>query len=479
MTAGNRLIQRSTLIASSLAVVVVMLNVAAVNPALPSLQQAFQTSTTDLQWVVNVYNIVFAALLLVGGLLGARLGFRRVLLGGLALGAFGAVLTALAPSYAVVLLGRGITGVGASLVQPATLVLLTLAFSDPAARARAIGLWAGVSGLGIAVGPVLGGVLVDAFGWTAVFWTLVLAGAVTWAASLWGTRESPRFAARRVDLPGLLLVVLTLGSLIYGLTQGNGLGWGSPLVLGCLLGAGVLFALFLWVEGREQHPLVDLGLFRNLTFTASNLGGLLIFFGPFSLLVFFTLLLQGVMRYSATRAGLIIVFFPLGAALGSVLGGHLTARRGTRLTATLGLGLIGLATLVLVRVSLRTTGWDLWWNFAVMGLGVGLSLGALTTAAMASAPRDQMSQASSLLSALRQVGAALGIALLGAVIALHPGEDEAAFLGGLRDALWLAGGVLLLSAPAVWWAMGRPEGEGRPAGGTLTAPVQDAASQEG
>ncbi|WP_216329681.1 MFS transporter [Deinococcus aestuarii] len=479
MTAADPRAQRSTLIASSLAVVVVMFNVAAVNPALPSLQQAFQTTPTDLQWTVNVYNITYAALLLVGGLLGARLGFRRVLLGGLAVGVLGALLTALAPSYGLVLLGRGVAGLGSALVQPATLVLLTLAFSEPAARARAIGVWAGVSGVGIAVGPVLGGVLVDAFGWTSVFWTLVLAGAGTGWVALWGTRETPVLAVRRLDLPGLVLVVLTLGSLIYGLTQGNGLGWGSPVVLACLLGAGVTFALFLWVEGRAQAPLVDLGLFRNPTFTAANLGGLLIFFGPFSLLVFFTLLLQGALHFSATRAGLITAFFPLGSALGSALGGRLTARRGARLTATLGLSLIGLATLLLVRVSLGMTGWDLWWNFALMGLGVGLSLGALTTAAMASAPRDQLSQASSLLNALRQVGVALGIALLGAVIARHPGQGEAAFLGGLHDALWLAGGVLVLSAPAVWWAMGWRGVDRRSTGITLTAPVKDTAPRKG
>ncbi|MFC4427073.1 MFS transporter [Deinococcus navajonensis] len=453
MTAADARAQHTTLIASSLAVVVVMLNVAAVNPVLPSLQLSFHVNTAGVQWVATIYNMAFAALLLVGGLLGARLGFRRVLLGGLGLGALGAALTAVAPSFAFVLLGRGVTGLSSALVQPATLVLLTLAFSEPAARARAIGLWAGVSALGIAVGPVLGGILVDAFGWTSVFWTLVLAAAGTGVVAWWGTRESLIPEPARLDLTGLVLVVLTLGSLIYGLTQGNRLGWASPVVLGCLLGAGLLFSLFLQVERRARPPLVDLALFRNPSFTAANLGGLLVFFGPFSLLVFFTLLLQGVLHFSATRAGLIIAFFPLGAALGSTWGGHLTARRGARFTATVGLSVIGLATLLLGRVSLTVTGGALWWNFALLGVGVGLSLGALTTAAMASAPREQLSQASSLLNALRQVGVALGIAVLGAVIARHPGEGAGAFLAGLHDALWLAGGVLLLSAPMVWWAM--------------------------
>lgn len=466
-------LQRSTLIASSLAVVVVMFNVAAVNPALPALQRTLQISPTDVSWVVNVYNIVYAAFLLVGGLLGARFGFRRILLAGLIVGVAGALLAALAPSFGVVLLGRGISGLSSALVQPASLVLLTLAFSEPAARARAIGLWAGVSGLGIAIGPVLGGVLVDAFGWTSVFWTLALASMTVGWVARWGTRPSPALPARPIDLTGLILITFTLAALIYGLTQGNGLGWTSPAVLACLGGAGVTFTLFVWVQRRVQAPLVPLNLFRNPAFAAANLGGLVVFFGPFSLLVFFTILLQGVLQFTATRAGLITALFPLGTALGSTLGGRLTAQRGERLTATLGLGLTGLGILLLTSVSLTMTGWDLWWKFALMGLGVGLSLGALTTAAMANAPQEQLSQASSVLNALRQVGVALGVAVLGAVIARHGGGTGPAFLSGLRSALWLTGITLLLSAPALWWAMGRTTWIGR----ARPAPLPDLTSQ--
>ncbi|GGJ77690.1 MFS transporter [Deinococcus aquiradiocola] len=476
MNESRTTLQRSTLIASSLAVVVVMFNVAAVNPALPALQRTLQIAPTDVPWAVNVYNIVYAAFLLVGGLLGARLGFRRTLLAGLTVGAAGALLAALAPSFNAVLLGRGISGLSSALVQPASLVLLTLAFTEPAARARAIGLWAGVSGLGIAIGPVLGGVLVDAFGWTSVFWTLALASlTVGWIARR-GTRPTAALPAKPIDLTGLILITFTLAALIYGLTQGNGLGWTSPAVLACLTGAGIAFTLFVWVQRHVQAPLVPLNLFRNPAYTAANLGGLVVFFGPFSLLVFFTILLQGVLHFTATRAGLITALFPLGTALGSTLGGRLTARRGERLTATLGLSLTGLGILLLTGITLTMNGWDLWWKFALMGLGVGLSLGALTTAAMASAPQDQLSQASSVLNALRQVGVALGVATLGAVIARHPGGSGSAFLFGLRDALWLAGTALLVGAPALWWAMGRTTwtGPARPP----HHPVQDLTATE-
>lgn len=455
-------LQRGILTASSLAVIVVMLNVSIVNPALPTLGRVFGVGAHDVPWVANVYNIVFAATLLAGGLLGDRFGFRRVLVAGLTLGVVGAVICALAPTFPVLLAGRALQGLSSAVIQPATLVLLTLAFTESAARARAIGLWAGVSGLGIAVGPLLGGTIIDTLGWSAVFWTVAATALVTLAFTLTRTRDLSAPRERPIDIPGLILAAVALATLAYGLSQGNVLGWGSTTVLTCLGVAVIAAALFLAAEGRSPHPLVDLTLFRNRAYTTANVGSLLASLGPFGLLVFITLFLQGMQGYSATRAGIVTALFPIGIGLASPLGGRLIARAGVRGVGAAGLAVIGAGLLLVLGLRLGASPLGLAAEFFVMGVGTGLANAALTTAAVSSAPAAQASQASSVLSAMRQVGVALGIAAWGALVA-RGGEGAGGFLNGLHGGAAVVGAVLLIGAAGVWAGLGpRAATPGRP-----------------
>ncbi|GAA5437871.1 multidrug resistance protein Stp [Deinococcus aquaticus] len=446
-------LQRAVLIASSLAVVVVMLNVSIVNPSLPTLGRVFGVGAHDVPWVANVYNIVFAATLLAGGLLGDRFGFRRALLWGLTLGVVGAVTCALASSFPALLVGRALQGLSSAVIQPATLVLLTLAFTESGARARAIGVWAGVSGLGIAAGPLLGGTIIDTLGWSAVFWTVAVTALVTLTFTLGRTRALGTPSPRPIDVPGVILAASALASLAYGLSQGNVLGWGSAPVLGCLGLAAVTSALFLRTEGRARHPLVDLTLFRNRAFTTANVGSLLAAFGPFGLLVFITLFLQGTQGYSATRAGLVTALFPIGVGVSSPLGGRLIARAGARGVGAAGLAVIGAGLLLVLGLHLGGsplgTALGLASEFFVMGIGTGLANAALTTATVSAAPAAQASQASSVLSAMRQVGVALGIAAWGALVA-RGGGGTPGFLNGLHAGAAVIGTLLLIGAGGVW-----------------------------
>lgn len=455
--ADSASLQRATLTASSLAVIVVMLNVSIVNPALPTLGRVFGVGAHDVPWVANVYNIVFAAMLLAGGLLGDRFGFRRVLLAGLTLGVVGATISALAPSFGVILAGRALQGLSSAVIQPATLVLLTLAFTDGAARARAIGLWAGVSGLGIAVGPLLGGTIIDTLGSAAVFWTVAATALGTLLFTARRTRELAPPRPRPIDVPGVILAVTALATLAYGLSQGNVLGWSSAPVLACVGTALLAAALFVAVEGRSPHPLVDLTLFRHRAFTTANVGSLVASFGPFGLLVFITLFLQGVEHVSATRAGLITALFPIGIGVASPLGGRLVSRIGVRGVGAGGLALIGVGLLLVLGLRVGASPVILAAEFFVMGVGTGFANSALTTATVSSAPAAQASQASSVLAAMRQMGVALGIATWGALIA-RSGDGSVGFLAGLHSAAVVIGAVVLAGAAGVWIGLSSPAG---------------------
>lgn len=448
---GDTRRERLTLMAASLGLVLVMLNVSMVNPALPAIRVALGGGALGQQWAVNAYNLVFASLLLLGGLLGDRYGHRRVLLAGLSVSVAAALAGALAPTIGVLLAARAVQGLGSALIQPATLALITATFTDPSARAKALGLWGAVSGLGIAIGPLAGGVLVDMLSWRAVFLAMVPVGLLTVLVTLAGVRETLADATRRPDLAGLGLIVASLVALSLGLSEGQRLGFAAPATLALLGGAVLAFAAFLAVEARVAAPLIDLAAFRRPAFAAANVGGLLAFFGSFPLLTYFGIYLQQERGQSATQAGLLILIFPLAFAGASVVGARLLARLGARLPATVGALIAAAGALGLAMFDGGAPTTALWWRVLLLGAGVGVSMSALTTAAVSSVGPGRTGMAASVLGALRQVGTALGIAVLGVVIVVISGDGPTA-LPGLRIAALIAAGVLLTaSASAARW----------------------------
>jgi MFS transporter, DHA2 family, methylenomycin A resistance protein len=422
-----------------------MLNVSMVNPALPTLRESLGGGTLGQQWAVNAYNLVFASLLLLGGLLGDRYGHRRVLLGGLGVSVIGAIAGAVAPTIGALLGARAVQGLGSALIQPATLAVLTYTFVEPRAQAKALGLWGAVSGLGIAIGPLAGGLLVDSLGWRAVFLAMTPVGLLTALITLVGVHETPTGSRQRADLAGLALVVVTLAALSLGLSEGQRLGFATPATLALLGGSALAFAAFLVVEVRTVAPLVDLNAFRRPSFAAANLGGLLAFFGTFPLLTYLGIYLQQERGLSATQAGLLILIFPLAFAAASIIGARLLARFGTRTPVVVGMlvsmaGALGLGWIDPIAPTVA-----LWWRVLLLGAGVGLSMSALTTAAVSSVASERTGMAASVLGALRQIGAALGIAVLGVAITTAS-DGGATTLPGLRLAALIEAAVLATAA---------------------------------
>ncbi|MFF0293749.1 MFS transporter [Kitasatospora sp. NPDC004614] len=392
-----------------------MLDNVIVNIALPRIGRDLDTGISGLQWVAEGYSLVYAALLLTGGTLGDRFGRTRVFRVGLALFTVGSAAAALAGDIGVLVAARMLQGVGAALLTPGSLAILGQVFTDEKERARAIGLWSGVSALGLSIGPVIGGPMVDAFGWASVFWINVPVGLV---ALVLAFRVLPVIAPRerRIDLTGLALSAAGLGALVYGLIEGPGRGWTDPVVLACGAAAVVLLAVFVAVELRSAEPMLELRLFRDRVLAGAQLSGLMVSFGMFGALFFLPLMLQGVMRWSPTDAGYAGLPMTAVIMLAAPLSGRLTARHGTRLPLVLGISLcaVGLGGLSLYDGHAHY--WSYVWTLVVLGFGMGLTFTPVSIAVLQRVAPAQTGMASATINTLRELGGVLGIAVLGAVL---------------------------------------------------------------
>lgn len=442
--------ERRTLIAASTALVMVMLNVSIVSTALPAIAADLGGGLLGQQWIVNAYNVVLAAFLMLGGLLGDRFGHRRILRVGLYLGIGASIAAAIAPTIGILIGARAVQGIASAFTQPATLALITYTFSEPRARAKALGLWGAISGLGIAIGPILGGMLVDTLGWRTVFLAIAPVGIAALFSTRNGVRETP-MQMRRIDRAGLALLTLTLATFILGLSEGQRIGFATLAAVGLLGTALIAFGLFLFVERRTDSALVDLAAFRNPPFAVANLNGLLAFFGSFPLLTYLGIHLQQEIGFSATQTGLLILLFPVAFAGASIGGARLLARVGPRMPTIIGMLISAAGALALAWNGVGANPNSVGWYVMLLGLGVGLSMSSLTTTAIGAVSLARSGMASSLLGVLRQVGTALGIAALGVVVARNA-DPEA----GLRLAAALAAVVLIIAAGnAARWLPGR------------------------
>ncbi|MFD8864596.1 DHA2 family efflux MFS transporter permease subunit [Streptomyces sp. NPDC059590] len=435
----------------------VLLDSTIVGAALPDMQLRLHTQLNGLQWIVDAYVLLVAMLLLSGGVFADRFGRKRVFLAGVVVFTVASGMCAAAPSIGWLIVGRVAQGIGAAALSPASLALLAAAYPVPQERVKAIGLWAGFSGIGLAAGPLAGGILVDAFGWPAIFLVNAPIGAVLLLAGLRVLGESRNPDAPAIDIPGTVLSVLGVGALAYGLIEGGSLGWTSPVILGSFAAAVVILAVFVAVEGRSSTPMLPLRLFRQRLFTVSNTAMVVVGFALMGSSFFFSQFFVYVQGSSVLLAGLETLPASLAMVIVSPYAGRLAAKYGFRIVVTTGLALAGLGLLALGSVHADTGYGNVWWRLAVVGIGFALTMSPLTGAAIQAVSPQEGGLASGISSTTRQIGAVLGVAVLGAIVRTRE-ADGASFEAGLNSAFVAAGAVTMAGAvfTGLWLVKSEP-----------------------
>lgn len=469
---GNR--ARASLAVVSFGLFLAVVSTTVLSVALPAIGRALHAGPTGLEWVVDAYVIVYASLLVLGGVLGDRLGRKGLFVAGVAIFGSGSLICGLAPSLGVLLAGRVLAGLGAALLVPGSLTIIRAVFADPKARAAAIGLWSTSSGVALAVGPPLGGVLVDAAGWRWVFLAnaplcgLLLAAAARFLPRLARTRASHGF-----DWGGAVLSTVAVAALAVAVIEGQSGGWTSRLVLiAFALGTGAMTEFVLW-ERWVRGPLIDVSLFARRAFAAANIAAFVVFFAFVGAIVYFSAYFQQVQGRSALAAGLDVAAIGVAYALAATVSGRLIARVGERLPLLAGLLISGVATLGLLRLGTGTGIGAVWWNFALLGAGIGLCGTPMSTIAMSAVDVPAAGMASAIVNSMRQVGQVFGVAVLGALVyaRVAPGNaggrlspaGAALFVAGLHQAIWVCG-LALLAVAALAAALLNPRGALQPKG---------------
>jgi EmrB/QacA subfamily drug resistance transporter len=410
---------------------VVIMGNTILNVAIPTVQRELDATQGELQWAIDAYILVFAGLLFSWGVLGDRHGRRRVLLIGLGVFALGSVFAAFSGS-AVELIGwRAVMGIGGAAVQPTTLAVITNVF-PPRERGRAIGVWAGTAGIGVAGGPLAGGAVLEHFWWGSVFLVGVPVAVLGIAAVLFFVPESKDPNPGRLDIPGVLLSIGALAGLVYGIIRGgSGKGWTTPGVLVPLLGGLLLLALFVWIQRRSTHPALDVSLFRNPAFSAAAGALGLNFFALLGATFYLVFYLQGVRGLTPLQSGAALIPVALGMALMAPRSSGLAERFGAKAVCASGFLLIALSFVGIQLLGLTSPVWLLLVILSVQGLGMGAVMAPATESIMSVVPREKAGAGAAVNNSVRQVGGALGVAILGSVLA----ASYAAHLGSAVDVL--------------------------------------------
>ncbi|MFI8487495.1 MFS transporter [Streptomyces rubrogriseus] len=463
-TVGSRPDRAVLLTVTCLGQFMVLLDNTIVGAALPDMRESLHTRLTGLQWIVDAYVLLVAMLLLSGGVFADRFGRKRVYLTGVAVFTVASLLCSLAPSLGWLVAGRMLQGIGAAALSPASLALLAAAHPVPQERVRAIGLWAGISGIGLAAGPVVGGVLTDAFGWPAVFLVNLPIGVVLVLVGLRHLGESRNPGAPAIDVPGTVLSVPAVGVLTYGLIEGGARGWTSPVILGSFATAVILLAAFVAVEARRDAPMLPLRLLRQRLFTVSNTAMVVVGFALMGSSFFFSQFFVYVQGSSVLRAGLQTLPMSVAMVIVSPYAGRLAARYGFRVVVTAGLALAALGLLALGTVHADTGYGNVWWRLGLAGAGFALAMSPLTGAAIQAVSPQEGGLASGISSTTRQIGAVLGVAVLGAVVRTRQ-SGGASFETGLNSAFLVAGTVTAATAvfTGLWLTRSRPAKDSTPA----------------
>jgi EmrB/QacA subfamily drug resistance transporter len=467
-----------TLAAVSIGLFMIMLDNTVVNVALPSMRNSLHMTLSELEWVVAGYALTFAAFMLSGGKLADFVGRRVIFMFGLAVFTGASLACGLAPNGGFLIGARVVQGLGGALMNPATLSIITATF-PPRERGKAIGIWAGVSALALAIGPLVGGVLTEHVNWNWIFFINVPVGIIgILSAPLFIDESRDQSAEQRLDVPGLVTSAVGLFSLTYGFIEANRYGWTSGRILGAFAVAAIALFVFVALELRQRLPMLDLSMFRNRTFSGANTAMLFVGLAMFGTFFYVSLYMQNVLSYSPVQTG--ASFLPMTLLIIALAPrmGALSDRVGSRWLVGVGMTLLAMMLLYYSELGAAVSFWVLLPGLLLGGIGMGMTMTPVTAAAMSAVAVDKAGVGSAVLNSARQVGGSLGIAVMGAIVAstsaasLKAGDSpKIAYLHGFHDSLRV--GALLCVAGAVVSVLAIRKIEHRHA--TAPAPVVEAA----
>ncbi len=441
-----------TLAALSFALFMIMLDNTVVNVALPSIQKDLGIGISELEWVVTAYALSFAVFLLSGGKLADRYGRRRVFLIGLAIFTLSSLACGLANGAGVLIGARIVQGVGAALMMPATLSIISAVF-PPRERGAAIGIWAGVSAMALAIGPLVGGILAEKASWSWIFFINVPVGILGFIAGLILIPESrDTSAVQRLDLPGLVTSGVAVFALTYALIEANTYGWTSARIIGLFVLFAVSLTAFIVLELRQRMPMLDLKLFKNGTFAGANTVALMVSLAMFGVFFYISLFMQNILGYSAIKAG--ATFLPMTVLIIVVapVAGMLSDKLGSRWLMAGGMLLVAGSLVIFAQLNTASDFWDILPGLLIGGVGMALTMSPMTSAALSAVSVDKAGVASGVLNTFRQVGGSLGIAVGGAILASYvtvPSQSPQfadQFVTGLQHALYTSAGIAFAAA---------------------------------
>jgi EmrB/QacA subfamily drug resistance transporter len=433
---------------TSVALFMTTLDNLVVTTALPVIHRDLHASLSGLEWTVNAYTLTFAVFLITGAALGDRFGRRRMFVIGLAIFTAGSAAAALAPSIEALIVARAVQGFGGAIVTPLTLTILSAAV--PAERrGLALGAWGGISGLAVAIGPLVGGAVVEGISWQWIFWLNVPIGLALIPLARLRLQES-RGPNDALDLPGVGLASAGLFGIVWGLVRGNQVGWGSPEIVGALVLGSAVLALFVLWELRAKEPMLPLRFFRNRTFTAANVASLLMFFGMFGSIFLLAQFFQTVQGYSPLQAGLRILPWTAMPIFVAPIAGALSDRIGGRPLMVTGLGLQAAGLAWIAAVSTPTVAYSaLVVPFILSGVGMALYFAPVANVVLSSVRPQEEGQASGANNAIRELGGVFGVAVLASVFAHYGGyRTGQTFVDGLVPAIYVGAGFVAAGALA-------------------------------
>ncbi|MFD9727994.1 MFS transporter [Streptomyces sp. NPDC059072] len=440
-----------------MSLLIVSLDNTVLNVALPTMRTELDASVAGMQWTIDAYTLVLASLLMLMGSTADRIGRRKVFVTGLVLFTAGSVLCSLAPGLEWLIAFRMVQAVGGAMLNPVAMSIITNTFTDPAQRARAIGVWGAVAGISMAAGPLIGGLLVDSVGWRSIFWVNLPVGLLALVLTLRHIPESRAARPRRPDPVGQVLIMVLLGCVTYGIIEAPSAGWSSPVIVGCVLVSVVALVGLLVYEPRREEPLIDFRFFRSVPFSGATVIAVSAFASMAGFLFLNTLYLQDVRNLDALNAGLYMLPMAAMTLVIAPLSGRLVGSRGPRLPLLIAGSAMGASGLLFAVFRGETSTPLLFTGYVLFGIGFGMVNAPVTNTAVSGMPRSQAGVAAAIASTSRQTGSTLGVAVVGAVLAagMADGRD---FTEAAVPAWWiitLCGALVLVlgAASTGAWAL--------------------------